>query len=133
MHKRNKGTLCHRGMFTAPSDMPCLIWIFRVNQLFINLGLGLPATTFRESLGTFKGSSLIRNCSCAELFCFALCPCYSSVLGSVLSDNVSFSCTFSGMLAHYSSNRFTQRPILVVLHVSSTLVVGSLANSVDVF
>ena len=36
------------------------------------------------------------------------------------------------MLAHYSSNRFIQRPILVVLHVSSTVVVGSPANSVDV-
>jgi len=48
------------------------------------------------------------------------------VLGSVLSDNVTFSCTLSGLLAYYiSSNRFNQRPILVVLHVSITLVVGS--------
>ena len=62
----------------------------------------------------------------------ALCPCYSSVLGSVLSDNVSIGCTFSGMLVHYSSNRSIQRPILVVPHVTSTLVVGSPANSVDV-
>ena len=49
----------------------------------------------------------------------------------------SFSSTLSGMLAHCSSNRFIQRPNLVVFHVtllvvtvSSTLVVGS---SVDVF
>ena len=98
--------------------------------------LGLPATALRGSLGNFKGSSLIWNSSCAEVFCFAydaLCPFYISVLGSVLSDNVTFSCTLLGMLAYYSSNRFIQRPILVVLHVSSILVVGSPANSVDVF
>ena len=63
----------------------------------------------------------------------AICPFYISVLGSVLSDNVTFSCTLVGMLAYYSSNRFIQRPILVVLHVGSILVVGSPANSVDVF
>ena len=53
-------------------------------------------------------------------------------MGSVLSDNVTISCALLGMLAHYSSNRFIQRPTLVVLHVSCTLVVGSPANSVDV-
>ena len=53
-----------------------------------------------------------------------------------MSDNVTSSCTLSGMLAHYGSNRFIQRPILVVLHVSKlsiTLVGGSPANSVDMF
>ena len=98
--------------------------------------LGLPATALRGSLGNFKGSSLIWNSSCAEVFCFAydaLRPLYISVLGSVLSDNVTFSCTLLGMLAYYSSNRFIQRPILVVLHDSSILVVGSPASSVDVF
>ena len=82
--------------------------------------LGLPTTTFRGSPGSFKGSSLIRNGSCAELFCFAydaLCSFYNSVL----SDNVTFSCTLSGMLVHHSSNRLIERPILVVLHVSSTV------------
>ena len=53
-------------------------------------------------------------------------------MGSILSDNVTFKCTLSGMLAHYSSNRFIQKPTPVVLNVSSTLVVGSPANSVDV-
>ena len=62
-----------------------------------------------------------------------LCSFYNSVLVSVLSDNVTFSCTLSGMLVHHSSNRFIQTYILVVLHVSSTLVVGSPASSVDVF
>ena len=100
--------------------------------------LGLPATTFRGSLGSFKGSSLIWNSGCAGIFCFAydaFCPFYNSVLGSFMSDNVTSSCTLSGMLAHYGSNRFIQRPILVVLHVSKlsiTLVGGSPANSVDV-
>ena len=42
-------------------------------------------------------------------------------------------CTLSVMLAHYSSNRFIQRPNLVVLHASITLVVDSPSNSVDVF
>ena len=37
------------------------------------------------------------------------------------------------MLALYSSNRFIQRPNLVVLHASITQVVGIPANSVDVF
>ena len=40
------------------------------------------------------------------------------------------------MLAHYydySSNRFIQRPNPIVLHATITLVVGSPANSVDVF
>ena len=36
-------------------------------------------------------------------------------------------------LVAYSSNRFIQRPTLVVIHVSSTLVVGSPANTEDVF
>ena len=53
-------------------------------------------------------------------------------MGTVLSDNVTVSSALSGMLAHYSSNRFIQRPTLVVLHVISTLVVGSPANFVDV-
>ena len=68
--------------------------------------LGLPVTTFRAFLGSFKGSNLIWNSSCAKVFCFvydALCPFCNSVLGSVWSDSVtftSFSCTLSGMLAH---------------------------------
>ena len=96
----------------------------------------VPAATFRGSLSSFKGSSLIWNGSCAEVFCFAydaLCPFYNSVLGLFLSDNVTFSCALSGMLAHYTSNRFIQRPNLIVLHVSITLVVGSPANSVNMF
>ena len=88
--------------------------------------LGLPATTFRGSQVSFKGSGLIRNGSCEEVFCFeydALCSFYNSVL----SDNVTFSCTLSGILVHHtihstSSNRFTERPIPVVLHVSSSVV-----------
>ena len=97
---------------------------------------GYKSETFTVLEGPW--ACLIWNGSCAELFCFvydALCPCYCSVLGSVLSDNVSIGCTFSGMLAHYSSNRSIQRPILIAPHVtsSSTLVVGSPANSVDVF
>ena len=59
--------------------------------------LGLPATTFRRSLGSCNGSSLIQNGSCAEVFCFAyykvLCSFYNSVLVSLLSDNDTFSCT----------------------------------------
>ena len=57
-------------------------------------------------------------------------------MGSVLSDNVTFSCTLSGMLAHHSSNRFIQRPILIVLQVIGTLSVldmDSLVSSGDVF
>ena len=61
------------------------------------------------------------------------CPFCNSVLGSVLSDNVIFSCTLSGVLAHYGSNRFIQRPMPIVLRASITLVVGSPANSVDGF
>ena len=38
-----------------------------------------------------------------------------------------------GMFAHYNHNRFIERPILVVLHVCMTLVVGISANSIDVF
>ena len=53
-------------------------------------------------------------------------------MDSVLSDNVTISCALSGMLAHYSNNKFIQRPNLTVLLVSSTLVVGSPASSVDV-
>ena len=94
--------------------------------------LGLPATALRGSLGSFKGSSLIRNGSCAKYSALHMMP-YISVLGSVLSDNVTFSCTLLGVLEYYSSNRFIQRPIFVVLHVSSILVVGSPANSADVF
>ena len=92
--------------------------------------LGLPATASRGSPGSFKGSSLIRNGRCAEVFCFAydaLCSFYNSVL----SDSVTFICTLSGMLVHHSSNRFTERPIPVVLHVSST--VWWLAALPDVF
>ena len=44
-----------------------------------------------------------------------------------------FNCTLLGMLAYYSSNRFIQMPVFVIFHVSSTLVVGSPASSVDVF
>ena len=82
-------------------------------------------------------SNIIRNGSRAEVFHFtydALCPFYNSVLVSVLPGNVTFSCTLSGMLAHYGSNtnRFSQRPIHI-LHVSSTLVVGYPGNSVSVF
>ena len=98
--------------------------------------LGLSATTFRGSLASFKGSSLVWNSSCTEIFCFVcdvICPFYNSVLGSVLSDNITYICTFSGMLVHYSSNRFIQRPVLVVLHASITLVVGSPPSSVYVF
>ena len=43
--------------------------------------LGLPATTFRGSLGSFKGSSLIWNGGCAQLMAYdALCPFYNSAL-----------------------------------------------------
>ena len=83
----------------------------------------------------FKGSSLIWNSSCAELFCFAcgaLCPFCISVLGSGLSDNVSFSCTLLGMLAYYSSNSCCFSKAFS-MSVYSTLVVGSPAISVDVF
>ena len=41
---------------------------------------------------------------------------------SLLVVHFQVCCTFSGMLAHYSSNRFIQRPILIFLHVSSILV-----------
>ena len=98
--------------------------------------LGLPATIFRGSLGSFKGSSLIWNGSCAEIFCFAydaLCRCYNSVMGQfcqIISLLVVHFQVF--WLVAYRSNRFIQRPALVVLHVSSTLVVGSPANSEDV-
>ena len=92
--------------------------------------MGLPPVMFRGSLGSFKGPSLIQNGSCTKVFCFvcdALCPFCNSVLGSVLSDNVPFSCTLSGMLTYYSSNTngFIRMPFLVVLYVRITLVVGS--------
>ena len=54
----------------------------------------------------------------------------NSVLGSAPSL---FSCARSDALAHYSSDRFIQRTILVVLHVRLSLVVSSPANSVDMF
>ena len=94
--------------------------------------LGLPATALRGSLGSFKGSSLIRNGSCAKYSALHVMS-YVSVLGAVLSDNVTFSCTLLGVLAYYSSNMFIQRPIFVVLCVRSILVVSSPASSVDVF
>ena len=97
--------------------------------------LGLPATTFRRFLSSFKGSSLYEMTAMQKYSALhnALCSFYNSVLVSVLPDNVTFSCILSGMLVHHNSNRFIQRPFLVVLHVSSTPVVGSPANSVDVF
>ena len=51
----------------------------------------------------------------------------------VPSDNVTVRSILSGMMVDYSSKRFIQSPILVVLHVSSTLGVGNPTNSVDVF
>ena len=84
------------------------LFLFSLSMAPISIlrrSLGLPATTFRGSPGSFKGSSLIPNGSCAEVFCFAydaLCSFYNSVL----SDNVTFSGTLSGMLAYHSSNRF---------------------------
>ena len=49
----------------------------------------------------------------------ALCPCCNSVIGSVLSNNVTISCILSGVLAHYSSNRFIEKPNLVVHRVNA--------------
>ena len=64
--------------------------------------LGPPATTFRRSLGSFKGSSLINSnmkwqlCRIILLCTYdVLCHFYNSVLGSVLLDNVTFSSTLS--------------------------------------
>ena len=93
--------------------------------------LGLPATTFRGSPGSLKGSGLIQNGSCAEVFCFAydaLCSFYNQFCQTV---SLSVVHSVSGMLVHHSSNRFTERPILVVLHVSSA--VWWLAALPDVF
>ena len=36
LHTPKKVTLCHHGVFAAPGNM---LWIFCVNQLFINLGI----------------------------------------------------------------------------------------------
>ena len=81
--------------------------------------LGLPATTFRRFLSSFKGSSLYEMTAMQKYSALhnALCSFYNSVLVSILPDNVTFSCTLSGMLVHHSSNtnRFIQRHILVVL------------------
>ena len=91
----------------------------------LRMSLGLPATTFTGSLASFKGSSLVWTGSCAEVSCFAymmdaLCPCCNSVIGSVLSNNVTISCCIlSGVLAHYSSNRFIEKPNLVVHRVNA--------------
>ena len=59
--------------------------------------------------------------------------CSLPFYNSVLSDNSTFSCTLSGMLAHYCSDRFIQGPFLIVLRVSITLVIGSSAICGDVF
>ena len=49
----------------------------------------------------------------------ALCPCCNSIMGSVLSNNVTISCILSGVLVHYSSNRFIERSNLVVHRVNA--------------
>ena len=92
-------------------------WSLGLPATTCSWSLGLPATTGSGSLGKVKRSSLIGNGNCAKvyiyIYCFAydaLCPFCNSVLGSVLSDNVTFSCTHSGMVAHYGSNVFSQRP-----------------------
>ena len=92
------------------SNESSALFLFSLSMAPIRIlwrSLGLRATTFRGSPGSFKGSSLIviPNGSCAEAFCFAydaLCSFYISVL----SDHVTFSGTLSGMLAYHSSNRF---------------------------
>ena len=109
-------------------------------RVSISMFLGHPATTFR-------GSSLIWNGSCAQVFCFAhMMPfdpsttlfwvqfCRTMTMSHlVLVTFTSFSSTLSGMFVHDSSKRFIQRPILIVLNVYMTLVAGSPANSTDVF
>ena len=74
----------------------------------------------------------VQKYSALRMMPFGLCPCYNSVMGSVLSDNVTIPVLVVHFEAHYSSKRFIQRPILLVVHVSSA-VVGSPANSVAVF
>ena len=75
-------------------------------------------------MATVQNNSALHN---------ALCSFYNSVLVSVLSDDVTFICALSGMLVHHDSNRFIQRPVLIVLHVCITLVVDSPTKSVEVF
>ena len=119
-----------------------------VTSLFTNcaslsgLALACPWDTLLQHL-----EGLIRNGSCAEVFCFAhmmpfdpsttlfwvqFCRTMSMSL-LVLATFTSFSSTLSGMFVHDSSKRFIQRPILIVLNVYMTLVAGSPANSTDVF
>ena len=91
----------------------------------ISMSLGHPATTFR-------GSNMKRQLCRNILLCIW---CLKSLLllsyGSVLSDNVTIVHFQVCWLVAYSSNRFIQRPVLVV-HVYSALVVGSRTSSVDV-
>ena len=53
----------------------CVCYTEYVSELplasILRRSLGLPAATCRGSLASFKGSSLIRNSSCAEVFCIA--------------------------------------------------------------
>ena len=89
--------------------------------------------TSRGSLTSFKGSSRVETVTVRKysaLYMMLFVPS-TTQFWVQLCQTMSFSVVDSGMLAHYSSNtnRFIQRQILVVLHVSITLVVGSPANS----
>ena len=90
---------CVRSQFSVSAGL-ALASILRRSQ-------GLPATTFRGSLGDFKRSSLIWNSSCGELFCIAydaLCPFYNSLW----FDTHQISLVPAGQLIHTGSNLFYQ-------------------------
>ena len=48
LRTRKKRALCHRGVFAAPGDIPCLVCF--VNQLFINLGIPSDHVSFLHKL-----------------------------------------------------------------------------------
>ena len=90
------------------------------------LGLPASATTFGGSPSSFKGSSNMKWQLCRSIL-LCIMPFAPSTTQFWFQFCQTFTCTLSGILVHHSSNMFIQR------HSRSTLVVGSPANSIDVF
>ena len=68
LRTRKKGTVCHRGVFATPGDMPCLVCF--VNQLFINFGIPSDHASF-----------LHKQCNNVDAFgrhLFLTSPCLSN-------------------------------------------------------
>ena len=109
-------------------------WMSDVFHLSGISGLSFDSPFLSPLMGSSKGLSNMKRQLCRKSVLHmnygALCPFVQLSSGFC---SVTFCCALSDTLAHYSSDRFIQRTILVVLHVSLSLVVSSPANSVDMF